>query len=329
MPKSKSQRRASARTAYVHVANQRLQRLRAILTAEVARPLAHIDAGAAGPSGLDSWSGIKAAMAAKAGLLERPALRCTTETVTALRGVDYPRAVRSHIRKLMSALSADPPAKVPVWDVPLRVFHWLLVGAIAASWWTAENGQLQYHRYSGYTLLGLLVFRIYWGFAGSTTARFSHFVRSPTTALEYIATTARTATQARPLGHNPAGGWSVLLMLGLLAVQIGLGLVAVDVDGLESGPLSHWVSFDTGRTCAELHETVFDLLLAMIAIHLLVVLFYLLYRRENLITPMITGVGVHSGEAQASVYFGSAARIFIGVALAAVTVWMVARGFQL
>jgi cytochrome b len=234
----------------------------------------------------------------------------------------------------MSALPADLPAKIPVWDVPLRIFHWLVVASIAASWWTAENGQLQYHRYSGYTLLGLLVFRIYWGFAGSTTARFSHFLRSPVTALKYVASAARKLASACALGHNPAGGWSVLLMLALLALQIGLGLVAVDVDGLESGPLSHLVSFETGRTCAELHETVFDLLLIMIAVHLLAVLFYLLYRRENLITPMITGVSAdpgtaHRGQAQAALYFGSAARILIGVALAAVTVWMVARGFQL
>ena len=241
--------------------------------------------------------------------------------------------------QLMSALSADPPAKVPVWDVPLRIFHWLLAVAIAVSWWTAENGLLQYHRYSGYTLLGLLVFRIYWGFAGSTTARFSHFLRSPVAALKYITAAARTPSHAHPLGHNPAGGWSVLLMLGLLAAQIGLGLVAVDVDGLESGPLSHLVSFETGRTCAELHATSFDVLLVMIAIHLLAVLFYLFYRRENLITPMITGVSPHllqdphlqdqGGAAPAALYFGSAMRILIGVILAAVTVWMVVRGFQL
>jgi len=243
----------------------------------------------------------------------------------------------------MAALSTDTPTKVPVWDVPLRIFHWLLVVLLAASWWTAENGQLQYHRYSGYTLLGLLVFRIYWGFAGSTTARFSHFMRSPVAALKYLGTAARTHADARPpgqnpmghnpmgqgpMGHNPAGGWSVLVMLGLLVTQVGLGLVAVDVDGLESGPLSHLVSFETGRSCAELHELVFNLLLAMIALHLLAVLFYLFFRHENLITPMITGVATRRGELRASMYFGSVARILIGVLLAASTVWLVARGFQ-
>ena len=228
----------------------------------------------------------------------------------------------------MPPLSAATPTQIPVWDVPLRVFHWLLVALITLSWWTAENGQLQYHRYSGYTLLGLLVFRIYWGFAGSTTARFSHFVRSPLTALKYIGAAVRKPAATRPVGHNPAGGWSVRVMLALLAAQIGLGLVAVDVDGLESGPLSHLVSFETGRACAELHEVVFNLLLTMIALHLLAVLFYLFYRRENLITPMITG-GTPGSALQASMYFGSAARILIGVLLAALTVWLVARGFQL
>ena len=123
-------------------------------------------------------------------------------------------------------------------------------------------------------------------------------------------------------------------MLTLMLAQVAIGLFVSDVDGIESGPLSHLVSFETGRTCAELHETCFDVLLVMIAMHLLAVLFYLFYRRKNLITPMITGVSPHllqdqGGDAQAALYFGSAARILIGVVLAAVTVWMVARGFQL
>ena len=148
-----------------------------------------------------------------------------------------------------------------VWDIPTRVVHWSFVLGLAFSWWTAETGRLEWHRWSGYTLLALVLFRVYWGFAGSSTARFRNFVRGPRAIREYL-----RAPPAVTVGHNPLGALSVLALLGLLLMQIVLGLFAVDVDGIESGPLSLYVSFETGRACAEWHEVVFNALLALIAL---------------------------------------------------------------
>jgi cytochrome b len=123
--------------------------------------------------------------------------------------------------------------RVPVWDVPTRLIHWLIVALVAASWWTGENGHMDWHRYSGYGLLGLVVFRVYWGIAGASTARFRQFVRGPRVIASYL----RGRWETLP-GHNPLGAISAVVLLALLLAQIVLGLFAVDVDGIESGPLS-------------------------------------------------------------------------------------------
>jgi cytochrome b len=179
-----------------------------------------------------------------------------------------------------------PPSRAPVWDIPTRLVHWAFVLLIPVLWWTAENHEMEWHRRAGIALLGLLVFRILLGFAGSSTARFSSFLRGPGAVLAYV--------RGRPgvvHGHNPLGGWSVALMLLLLAAQTGLGLFATDVDGLESGPLATHISFDAARTVADLHGLVFNLLWVVIAIHIAAVLFYLIGRKTNLIGAMVHGRG--------------------------------------
>lgn len=207
-----------------------------------------------------------------------------------------------------------------VWDLPIRLGHWLMVLLVATSWWTAENHQMEFHRYSGYALLGLLVFRVYWGFAGSSTARFAAFVRGPRKTWAYIRSPA-AGVAAGPAGHNPLGGWSVVALLTLLFTMIVLGLFAVDVDGIESGPLSVYVSFETGRFCARWHERVFNALLVLIALHVVAVLYQGFWRGRNLIAAMIHGKApLAQGqplERAGMVRFG------IGVALAALVVWCV------
>jgi cytochrome b len=208
---------------------------------------------------------------------------------------------------------------VLVWDLPVRVLHWLIVIAVGVSWWSAEERIMDVHRYSGYTLLGLVVFRIYWGFAGSSTARFREFIRGPRVIVEYLRS---PPVPAQP-GHNPLGGWSVLALLLLLATQVTLGLFVTDVDGLESGPLSYLVSFETSRALAEAHEIVFNVLLAFITLHVVAVFFYLLARRTNLIGAMFTGRrparAVAAGAAIVSLW-----RAVPGIALAGLIVWYVA-----
>lgn len=220
--------------------------------------------------------------------------------------------------------------RVLIWDAPVRLIHWLMVLMFAVSWRSAETGAMNYHRYSGYTLLGLLLFRIYWGFAGSSTARFSSFVKGPRAVLAYLRQMPQRTGARQPAvpGHNPLGALSVIALLLLLSTQVLLGLFAVDVDGIESGPLSLYVNFDTGRRCAEWHGRVFELLLWMIGLHIAAVLFYLLYKRDNLIASMLHGRRVFPAEAAPAITRGSLVRLLSGVVLAALIVWAVTRAFQ-
>src|SRR5262245_18903121 len=152
---------------------------------------------------------------------------------------------------------------------------------------------MEWHRWSGYALLGLVIFRIYWGFFGSSTARFSGFLRGPRAIAGYL----RGAWSVEA-GHNPLGALSVLVMLMLLGLQIGLGLIAVDVDGIESGPLSEYVSFETGRSAAEWHENIFNALLWLVALHVLAIAYYLFVKRENLAAAMLHGTRPYSTAVQ-------------------------------
>lgn len=185
-------------------------------------------------------------------------------------------------------MTAVPAAARRIWDAPTRFVHLALIALFAFSWWSADHGELRWHRVSGYAVLTLLLFRVAWGFAGSTTARFTSFVRGPRAFAAYA---RRLFDRSTPhgVGHNPMGGWSVLALLAVLLLQTGTGLFAVDTDGVESGPLSHFVAFSTGRSLAGIHEISFNVLLALIGLHIASVLFYLVYRRENLIAAMLHG----------------------------------------
>ncbi|MGH1469751.1 MAG: cytochrome b/b6 domain-containing protein [Cellvibrionaceae bacterium] len=187
--------------------------------------------------------------------------------------------------------------KQRIWDLPTRIFHWSLVACIGYSWWSAEYGDLLWHKRCGYAVLVLVIFRILWGFWGSSTSRFSHFLRGPKSVFEYSKTLFNKSSSASnnspqsylSTGHNPLGGWSVIVLLLTILGQTLLGLFAEDVDGLDSGPLSYLVSYDIGRWAAKTHETIFDLLVIIIGIHILAAFFYLFYKKHNLIKPMITG----------------------------------------
>ena len=219
----------------------------------------------------------------------------------------------------MTEVVPPSPARVRVWDVPVRFVHWFMVVLFAVSWWTAEAGRMEWHQYSGFTLLALVVFRIYWGFVGSSTARFGQFLRGPRALRDYL-----KGRWAQVPGHNPLGALSVVAMLTLLLTQIVLGLFAVDVDGIESGPLSIYVSFEGGRVAAEWHDTVFDVLLWLIVLHIVAVLFYVLIRKENLIGAMLHGKRTVTGEPHAAVIRVSVLRVVVGVVLACALTWWVA-----
>ena len=169
-----------------------------------------------------------------------------------------------------------------VWDLPVRLFHWLLAALIAFSWWTVHNHHTDWHIWSGCAILTLLIFRILWGFVGSSTARFASFVRGPSAIADYW------RGRWVGIGHNPLGAVSVLVLLAAVAIQVGLGLIAEDEDGIYLGPLAGLVSTDTSDKARDIHELWFDVILALIALHLLAILYYRL-RGKKLTVPMITG----------------------------------------
>lgn len=188
------------------------------------------------------------------------------------------------------------PYTVRVWDLPVRLFHWSLVLLVPALWWTAGNDRMDLHIMLGEIMLGLILFRLLWGLLGSSTARFASFVKGPGAVLRYL------RGNGRSFGHNPLGGWSVVAMLLVLAVQVGLGLFASDEDGIYYGPLSrHMPDLDSAHALAERHETFFWVLVALIVLHVLAVLWYWLARRDNLVAPMVTGRGPAGAAGEAMV----------------------------
>jgi len=179
-------------------------------------------------------------------------------------------------------------ADLRVWDLPVRAMHWLLAIGIGVCWWSGVNNELEYHLWSGYAVLWIVLMRLYWGLVGSSTARFVNFVRGPKAILDYAGTLHRRDTP-HSYGHNALGAISIVLMLGLVLAVVGFGLFAVDVDGLYSGPLSSYVTFKQGRHLAHSHYYWFEILLWVIGLHLAAVLFYFIYKRQNLVAPMISG----------------------------------------
>ncbi|MFC3069470.1 cytochrome b/b6 domain-containing protein [Phenylobacterium soli] len=213
-----------------------------------------------------------------------------------------------------------------LWDGPTRLVHWALVILIAFAWWSAEEGKMDWHRLAGYAVVGLLVFRLIWGFAGSTSARFASFVKGPAATLAYLKTLPSRARSDMP-GHNPLGAWSVLAILATLIAQVVTGLFAVDVDAIEAGPLSDRVDFDTGRLFAKWHHWSFWALETLVVLHLAAIAFYLVYKRANLVRPMVTGRQAFSQDPRLS--FAPLWRAALAAVVAAAVAWWVSRGLRL
>jgi len=228
--------------------------------------------------------------------------------------------------RMESALADSTDLRV--WDLPVRLLHWLLVIGIGVCWWTGVHNELEYHLWSGYAILWIVLMRLYWGLVGSSTARFVNFVRGPKAILDYASTLHRRDTP-HAHGHNALGAISIILMLGLVLAVVVLGLFAVDVDGLYSGPLSLYVTFKHGRRLAHQHYYWFTILLWVIAVHLAAVIFYFLYKRQNLIGPMIHGKRrVDAAEAvDADMMIAPLWRFVIGAVIITVIVYAVSVGF--
>ena len=180
------------------------------------------------------------------------------------------------------------PHKVRIWDLPTRLFHWLLAACIVALVITAKMGgnAMNWHLILGQVVLALLVFRILWGMVGGYWSRFGSFIPSPAALGRYVRGASTTHDRA---GHNPLGALSVIAMLIILIAQIASGLLSDDEIAF-SGPLTRFVSGEWVGLATWFHSDIGQyLLMGLVALHLLVIGFYALVRRRNLVRPMLGG----------------------------------------
>lgn len=181
------------------------------------------------------------------------------------------------------------PRRIQVWDLPTRIFHWALAALVVFSFTTGKIGGLwmAWHLRSGYAILALLLFRIAWGFVGSDTARFGHFVRGARAALEY----ARRLRSGPPsiIGHNPLGGWMVLAMLAAAALQASTGLFADDEIATQ-GPLAARVSDALVSRMTALHDIGQWIMVSLVALHVVAIAVYRWAWNVRLVAPMVSGI---------------------------------------
>jgi cytochrome b len=208
------------------------------------------------------------------------------------------------------------PRIVLVWDIPIRVVHWLIVALVAAAYATWRLNWMVLHGWVGDAVLTLLLFRLMWGFLGSETARFSRFVASPRIVVQHLMHALRREPD-RQMGHNPAGGWMVLLLLALLLFETLTGLYVAN-DIADEGPLTEIVPAWVANAIAASHAILWDALMAAIVLHVLAIAAFAAIKGQNLLRPMITGTKLLPAGAPAP-RAGSAARagvLLLGCAVA-------------
>jgi len=213
-------------------------------------------------------------------------------------------------------LAAVPATPQLIWDLPTRVFHWLLAACVIGAWLTAESERSRMlHLALGYSAGVLVAWRVVWGFVGSRYARFTEFVRSPAAALSYLRgylPAARAAGQAQThyVGHNPAGGWAVLALLAVVALAVGTGWVTSQDDSAEL-----W---------AGLHALAGNGIMVLVGLHAAAVIVTGLLHRENLVRAMVNGYKrARSGEGIPGAF--TLLGLVLGCAVAAFT-WQVYSG---
>ena len=174
-------------------------------------------------------------------------------------------------------------SKTPLWDIPTRVFHWLIVCCVPLAWWSAEEERYDLHQWIGCSVLVLVVARIIWGFIGSRHSRFTDFVVGLAGVRNYL-----KGHGAKSAGHNPLGGWSVLLLLTLLLLQAVSGLFNSD-DVLFSGPLYYLADSGFRDWMGVVHDVAFNGLLALISLHIFGVFYHQLRLKEKVLQAMVFG----------------------------------------
>lgn len=213
---------------------------------------------------------------------------------------------------------------VKVWDGWVRLFHWSIVLLVIVSYVTAKTGRMGWHMLSGYTILALLLFRIGWGFVGSDSARFARFLRSPAAAIRHLLHLRRREPDTE-MGHNAAGGWMVLVMIGLLLAQAVTGLFADD-EILTQGPLAQFASERWVHRMTGLHHRIINIILLVIALHVIAVIAYRVFKGHDLARAMVTGTKrMPPGAAAAAPRMGNGLLAAALLVAAAAIVYAIAR----
>jgi cytochrome b len=222
--------------------------------------------------------------------------------------------------------------RIRVWDLPVRLFHWILVALMVVSYVTGQLGGdwMKFHFWSGYTILTLIIFRIAWGFVGSTTARFSNFIKGPGAFFGHLKEMLGKEGP-REVGHNPVGGAMVVALLLAVLLQAATGLFSADTDeGTVYGPLAVKSADKTVETMTAFHHFWINVILVMVALHVLAALAYLVWKRQNLIGAMLTGrkprdYVVAKGEPVPTITFGSGRLAISLFVVAAAIVYFIVR----
>lgn len=177
-----------------------------------------------------------------------------------------------------------------IWDPALRVFHWLLAILVIANWLLGKFGPniMTLHFWLGYTIVGLLVFRVIWGLIGPKSARFSGLIYSPRRVLSYLRQMGRRSPSHWP-GHAPIGGLAVIAILLALLWQVGTGLITDPDDFVNVGPLAGLVGSRIATKADAWHSLGADIILILVVLHIVAILFYRIWKNEDLIRPMLTG----------------------------------------
>lgn len=186
----------------------------------------------------------------------------------------------------MSDLNPQSQSIAKVWDLPIRLFHWGLVAAVATSFVSMELENMEVHVISGACVLGLLIFRLLWGLWGASTAQFHRFIPSPKGLINYL---RKSESDGRvTIGHSAIAALSVVAMLVAIGFQTITGLVADD-DVYTTGPLIDYVESEFSEWATGLHATNSEIVLALIALHIAAILFYKFVKKQSLVKPMIVG----------------------------------------
>lgn len=211
---------------------------------------------------------------------------------------------------------AEWQKRVRVWDLPTRIFHWSLVALVAGAAISGFVGgaAMVWHGRLGLAVVGLIAFRLAWGFLGSTYARFTRFVRGPATIRDYL------QGKWRGLGHNPLGALSVLGMLAVLLAQLATGLFAND-DIAFNGPLYDLVSKEVSDRMTTLHRLNVWLVGTLVTLHLAAIAFYVRIKKEDLLRPMLRGWKERAEQSEESLSGGGPLAFLVALVIALAAVW--------